>query len=74
MKTQEQLVQMQENLRVAMATVHQSGAPPAAIEIAALGLSSADDTLSWVLGKPSQLGRLEEEWERSLKEGHTANE
>ena len=61
-KTQEQLVRMQENLRVAMASLQASGAPPAAIERIALSLASADDVLSWVLGKPSELARLEDEY------------
>jgi len=74
MKTQEQLVRMQENLRVAMASLQASGAPPAAIERSALSLASADDVLSWVLGKPSELARLEAEHNRRQQETHAANE
>ena len=81
MKTQEQLVQMQNKLRFSMMSLQGSKAPPKIIERAALGLSSADDVLNWVLGKPSALARLEEEYERTLKEyerrrdeQHTANE
>jgi len=74
MKTQEQLVRMQTQLRAAMSTAQASGAPPAAIERIALSLASADDVLSWVLGKPSELARLEAECDRILNETHTANE
>jgi len=73
MKTQEQLVQMQNKLRIAMASIQASGAPEEAIERSALGLGSADDTISWVLGKPSELGRLEEEYDRKI-ELHSTNE
>jgi hypothetical protein len=74
MKTQEQLVRMQENLRVAMSSLQASGAPPAAIERSAISLATADDILSWALEKPSELARLEEEYERRRNEQHTANE
>ena len=74
MKTQERLVRMQENLRVAMASLQASGAPPAAVERSALSLASADDVLSWVLGKPSELARLEAEYNRRREETQTAHE
>ena len=74
MKTQEQCVRMQENLRMAMASLQASGAPPAAIERSALSLASADDVLSWVLGKRSELGRLEQEYDRIKAQTRTVNE
>jgi len=74
MKTREQMVQMQENLRVAMASLQASGAPEAAIERSALSLASADDVLSWVLGKPSELARLEAEYNRRHPETQIAHE
>jgi len=67
-------VRMQENLRMAMASLQASGAPAAAIERSALSLASADDVLSWVLGKRSELGRLEQEYDRIKAQTQTANE
>jgi len=74
MKTQEQLVSMQNKLRLAMASIQMSGAPPEAIERSALGLGGADDTISWVLGKPSELAKLEEEYDRVVQGVKTTNE
>jgi len=74
MKTQEQLVRMQENLRVAMTSLQASGAPPAAIERSAIALAASDDVLSWALGKPSELARLEEEYNRVVQGVKTTNE
>ena len=74
MKTQEQLVQMQNKLRFSMMSLQGSKAPPKIIERAALGLSSADDVLNWVLGKPSELARLEEEYDRVVQGVKITNE
>lgn len=74
MKTQEQLVRMQENLRLAMASVQASNAPEEIIQKSAIGLGSAHDVLNWVLEKPSELARLEEEYNRQREELNTANE
>jgi len=74
MKTQEQIVRMQEKLRLAMMSIQASGAPPEVIERSALGLGSADDAISWVLGKPSEIGRLEEEYDRVAAQMNAHNE
>jgi len=74
MKTQEQLVRMQENLRVSMMSLQGSGAPPEIIERSAIALACGDDVLNWVLEKPSELAKIEEEYNRKLKEIRTANE
>jgi len=74
MKTQEQLVRMQEKVRLAMMSIQASGAPPEVIERSALGLGSVDDALNWMLGKPSEIGRLEEEYDRVAQETHTTDE
>jgi hypothetical protein len=72
MKTKEQLVQMQEDLRLAMMSMKASMAPPEAIERSSIALGSAHDVLNWVLGKPSELDRLEEEYNRKRDEISTA--
>jgi hypothetical protein len=74
MKTKEQLVSMQNKLRLSMMSLKASGAPPEIIGRSALGLASADDVLNWVLGKPSELARLEEEYDRVAPEINITNE
>lgn len=70
MKTIEEIVKMQDNLRFAMMTLQGSGAPPEAIERSALALASAEDVLKWVLGRPSTLAELEAEYNRKREELH----
>ena len=72
MKTKEQLVQMQEDLRLAMMSMKASGAPDEVIARSAIGLASANDVINWVLGKPSELARLEQEYNRKRQEISTA--
>jgi hypothetical protein len=74
MKTPEQLVDMQKKLRVSMMSVQGSGAPARVIERSAVALASAVDVLNWVLEKPSELARIEEEYDRVVQEMNTANE
>jgi len=68
MKTQQQLVLMQKALRLSMMSLQGSGAPPEVIERSAVGLASADDVINWVLEKPSELARLEKEYDRVAQE------
>ena len=74
MKTQEQIVRMQEKVRLAMMSIQASCAPPEVIERSAVALASAVDVLNWVLEKPSEIGRLEEEYDRVAQETHTTDE
>jgi hypothetical protein len=57
-----------------MSSLQAVGAPPEVIERSALGLWIADDAISWMLEKPSELARLEAEYDRTHKETQTANE
>lgn len=68
MKTRMQIVLMQDNLRLAMMSMQASGAPPEVVNQAAVALASADDTINWVLERPSTLAKLEEEYNQKRNE------
>ncbi len=67
MKTRDEIVLMQQALRGGMAGMKESGAPPQVIHQTAVALSSADDALKWVMGQPSELGKLEKEYNEQLQ-------
>lgn len=71
MKSREQIILMQDNLRLAMMTMQGSGAPPEVIERSAVALASADDMINWVLERPSSLAQLEKEYNQKREELRT---
>lgn len=68
MKSLNEILRMQDNLRLAMMSVQGSGAPPEVIKQTSVALSSADDVINWVLERPSTLASLEKEYNQKREE------